>query len=209
MPTSNLNSQSLNGVLVESGTGTPDHVSPAGSYYTNTSTSTIFINKTGLSNGWEPLNKVSWGDMYLVGNTTDTVGTTSWVSLTGLTWTYYGGNGIDMSSNGVLRVKTGKGGLYHLLLTGTVQVQSSTASYNLFLGASLNNATPVNGFWSYATCDGNLTATASEEDDKTISVSNYIRLVPNDNIRMSMKMSSAATNARLESGTITLYRVSD
>ena len=75
MATTNLESQSLGGILVQSGNGTPDHTAPSGSYYTNIDTGTLFINSAGSSTGWETLNKVAWGEMYIQTNTTNTPGT--------------------------------------------------------------------------------------------------------------------------------------
>ena len=75
MATTNLQTQSLGNILVESGDGTPNHTSPKGSYYTNITTGSIFINNTGDSTGWEMLNKVAWGEMYIQSNTTNTTTT--------------------------------------------------------------------------------------------------------------------------------------
>ena len=108
MPTTNLQTQSLGNILVESGNGTPDHTSPKGSYYTNITTGSLFINSDGTSLGWEMLNKVSWGEMYIQSNTTNTTTTTNWVSTTGLTWSFAGGNGTEMVTNGKLRIRPNK-----------------------------------------------------------------------------------------------------
>jgi len=213
MATTNLNSQSLGDVLVESGNGTPNHSSPVGSFYTNIDTGSIFINNNGSTNGWSPMNRVVWGEIYCQDNTTNTAGTTSWATLSGLTWNFYGGNGVTASNmgsyfgNGKLIVQ--KSGTYNVLATGSVQVQNSTAAYTFYLGVSKNGVDPVNGFWGSAMCDGNLTATALEEDDKCISISGVMSLNAGDTLELKMRMSSAVTDGRLESGNITIYRVND
>lgn len=209
MATTNLESQSLGGILVQSGNGTPNHTSPKGSYYTNITTGSLFINSDGTSSGWEMFNKVTWGEIYIIGNTTNTAGTTSWVSLTGLTWSFTGGNGIEMLVNGKLRVKENKGGTYFLLATGSVQVQGVASAYDFFLGVSKNGATPANGFWQAAMCDGALSATATDEDDKTLSINNIVSLSAGDTLEMAMRMSSTIPNGRLETGNIFIYRIGD
>jgi len=209
MATTNLQSQSLGGVLIESGNGTPDHTSPKGSYYTNITTGSLFINSDGTSSGWEMLNKVAWGEIYIQSNTTNTAGTTNWVSLTGLTWTYTGGNGVEMVTNGKLKVKPGKEGVYYLLATGSIQVQNVASAYDFFLGISKNGAVPSPGFWQGAMCDGALTATVANEDDKVLSINNIVSLSTSDTLEMSMRMSSAVPTGRLESANIFIYRIGD
>lgn len=209
MATSNLITQSLGGILVESGNGTPNHTSPAGSYYTNITTGSLFINANGTSTGWEMLNRVAWGEIFIQSNATNTAGTVNWVSLSGLSWNFTGGNGISMSPNGKLRVNANKGGLYHLLSVGSIQTQTVSASYDFFLGISKNGAIPATGFSQGCQLDGNLSTVVAEEDDKTLIISNIISLSAGDTLEMSMRMNSAVPSGRLESGNIFIYRIGD
>jgi hypothetical protein len=210
MATTNLQSQSLGDILVESGTGTPDHTSPRGSYYTNVSTGTLFINSTGTSSGWETLNKVAWGEMYIQDNVTTTAVTTlSWVSLTGLTWVFCCGNGTEMSTSGRLKIKSNKGGTYLVNATGTIQTQGVASAFTFFLGVSKNNADPANGFWQGCMLDGNLSATAANEDDKTLMINNAISLAVNDTLEIKVRTDSVTPDLRLESGNIFVYRIGD
>ena len=209
MSTTNLQTQSLGNILVESGNGTPDHTSPKGSYYTNITTGSLFINSDGTSLGWEMLNKVSWGEMYIQSNTTNTTTTTNWVSTTGLTWSFAGGNGTEMVTNGKLRIRPNKGGVYYLLATGSVQIQNSFASYTFFFGVSKNGAIPDNGFWQGGMLDGNLSVTVTEEDDKTFSVTNFLSLSAGDTLEIALRSSSAVPVARLEASNIFIYRIGD
>ena len=209
MATTNLQSQSLGNILIESGNGTPNHISSKGSYYTNIDTGSLFINSTGTSTGWEMMNKVAWGEIYLQANGTNTAGTTSWVSLSGLSWNFTGGNGIEMSPRGKLRVKSNKGGLYHLLSVGSIQTQNVTSSYDFFLGISKNGLTPSDGFWQGCQLNGNLSATAALEDDKSLTITNIISLSAGDTLEMSLRMSSVTPSGRLESGSIFIYRIGD
>lgn len=209
MPTTNLQTQSLGNILVESGNGTPDHTSPKGSYYTNITTGSLFINSDGTSSGWEMLNKVSWGEMYIQSNTTNTTTTTNWVSTTGLTWSFAGGNGTEMVTNGKLRIRPNKGGVYYLLATGSVQIQNSAAAFTFFFGVSKNGATPADGFWQGGVLDGNLSAVVLEEDDKTFSVTNFLSLSAGDTLEISLRASSAVPATRLEASNIFIYRIGD
>jgi len=209
MPTTNLQSQSLGNILIESGTGTPDHTSPKGSYYTNITTGSLFINSNGTSTGWEMLNKVAWGEMYIQSNTTNTTTTTNWVSTTGLTWSFAGGNGTEMTTNGRLRIRQNKGGVYYILATGSVQVQNVASAYTFFFGVSKNGATPSDGFWQGGMLGGALTATVAEEDDKTFSVTNFVSLSAGDTLEIALRSSSAVPLARLEAANIFIYRIGD
>lgn len=210
MATNNLQSQSLGGILVESGNGTPNHISPKGSYYTNIDTGTLFINSNGTLSGWESLNKVAWGEIYIQDNTINiTSGSTAWVSLTGLTWNYTGGNGVDTPTNGKLRVKNNKSGTYLVLATGTIQIQQTASQYTYFLGISKNGNIPTDGFWQACMLDGNLSATAANEDDKTLMINNTIFLSANDTLEMVLRRDSTLAFARLESGNIFIYRIGD
>lgn len=211
MATSNLQTQSLGDILVESGVGTPDHVSPKGSYYTNISTGSIFINTTSTSTGWEMLNKVAWGEMYIQSNTQNIgSGSIAWASFTGLTnWSFAGGNGTEMTTRGKLRIKPNKGGTYYLLSTGTIQTQGVTAAYDFFLGISKNGANPTAGFYQGCMLNGNLSATATDEDDKTLSITNVISLAAGDTLEMAYRTSSTVPSLRLEAANIFIYRIGD
>lgn len=209
MATTNLQSQSLGNILIESGNGTPNHISPKGSYYTNIDTGSLFINSDGTTTGWEMLNKVSWGEMYIQSNTTNTTTTTNWVSTTGLTWSFAGGNGTEMVTNGKLRIRPNKGGVYYILATGSVQVQNVASSYTFFFGVSKNGATPADGFWQGGALDGALTTTVVEEDDKTFSVTNFVSLSAGDTLEISLRASSVTPVARLEASNIFIYRIGD
>jgi len=209
MATTNLQSQSLGDILVESGNGTPDHTSPKGSYYTNIDTGTLFINSNGTSTGWETLNRVAWGDMYIQDNTTNTAGTTAWVSLSGLSWNFAGGNGTEMSPTGKLKIKPNKGGTYLVNATGTVQVQGVASAWTFFLGVSKNGATPASGFWQSCMLDGALSTVATDEDDKTLMINNTLSLLAGDTLEMAIRMDSTTPTGRLESGNIFVYRIGD
>ena len=155
------------------------------------------------------LNKVSWGEMYIQSNTTNTTTTTNWVSTTGLTWSFAGGNGTEMVTNGKLRIRPNKGGVYYLLATGSVQIQNSAASFTFFFGVSKNGAIPANGFWQGGALDGNLSAVVLEEDDKTFSVTNFLSLSAGDTLEIALRASSAVPAARLEASNIFIYRIGD
>ena len=152
---------------------------------------------------------VKVGVMYIQSNTTNTTTTTNWVSTTGLTWSFAGGNGTEMVTNGKLRVRPNKGGVYYLLATGSVQVQGVAAAYTFFFGVSKNGAIPANGFWQGGALDGNLSAVVLEEDDKTFSVTNFLSFSAGDTLEIALRASSAVPAARLEASNIFIYRIGD
>ncbi len=88
MATTNLISQSMGDILVETGNGTPDHTSPRGSTYVDQDTGIIYTNTDGAVN-WVDYNTFTYANMWLTGNTTNTTVTVSstWYSLRPLSWT--------------------------------------------------------------------------------------------------------------------------
>ena len=165
MATTNLNSQSLGDILVESGNGIPNHTSPKGTYYTNIDTQTIFMNLNGTSSGWVTLNKLGWGELLFNDNGATTYAALSanvWAATNGgaVPWVLNSGSfGFEEINNGELRVKTGFGGTYRILQTCTVGLASGTAGYIMSMGFSVNDNDPVNGYWSEGGLNGNIGTT--------------------------------------------------
>ena len=92
----------LNGILKQSGFGTPNHLAPRGSEFTDIDTTNIYTNEYGLT-GWKLINftGTSGTNTYVTGGTynsitdiitfTNNSGGTFNVSITGLTDTYITG----------------------------------------------------------------------------------------------------------------------
>ena len=82
MATTNLISKSLGNVLTQSGNGTPDHASPAGSLYSDKDSGVLYQNSNG-STSWFPLQTVAYGEGYYQANTTSTTTSTlnTWVGV--------------------------------------------------------------------------------------------------------------------------------
>ena len=57
--------------------------------------------------------------------------------------------------------------------------------------------------------DGNLSATVTQEDDKTFSVTNFLSLSAGDTLEIALRASSAVPVARLEASNIFIYRIGD
>ena len=133
MATSNLISKSLGGILQESGEGSPDHNSPLGSTYVDRNTAVLYVNTDGHSS-WIDTNKISYGNMYVTGNTTAVTGVTTntWYSLSGATWSGSSNNGITFSAGtDVLVVNTGRDGKYLIIGNGRINRQTANAVYQI------------------------------------------------------------------------------
>jgi hypothetical protein len=212
MATTNLNSQSLGDILVESGNGIPDHTSPKGTYYTNIDTQTIFMNLDGTSSGWVSLNKLGWGEMLFNDNGATTYAALSanvWAATNGaaVPWVLNSGSfGFEEANNGELRVKTGFGGTYKIILTCTVGLASGTAGYILSMGFSLNNTEPVDGYWSEGELDGGDAGTLAR---KTLVVNNTISLSDGDFCGMNIRSNSAVPTLKLYGANLLLQRIGD
>lgn len=209
MATSNLSSESLGDILIESGTGTPDHTSPKGSYYVNETTGTLFINVDNLT-GWVTLNKMSWGEIFIAGNLTtySTLPANTWISAnsTSVPWVFTPGIGVRFIPNGRMAINTGMGGKYVITVSASLGQESGTAAYLYSAGVSLNGSNPIDGYWSSTVINGTPAGTSA---GRTISFSNTINLVDNDTINLMFRISSATPTFSLLGANITIYRIGD
>lgn len=199
MATTNLKSKTLGLVLVQSGDGTPDHTAPRGSYYTNKTTGTTFINTDG-STGWDALNRIAYGEIYIQDNaTTTTISTTNtWVALNTLTWTEGNVNGFTLSS-GRLLVSTGRDGRYLVIATATLDY---VAVSNYEVGISKNSGLPASGLYAGAS----LTSTVPTAG---VSIIGHIDLVAGDTVELSVRDINNTNNVTLKHGGIILKRIGD
>lgn len=203
MATSNLISKSFGDILLESGNGTPNHISPRGSYYTNKDSGTLFINADG-STGWDSFNRISYGDIYIQGNSTavptGTLSTNTWYLLSGLTFVEGFVNGVTKGNGGFLTVGAGRGGRYQFIATGTLSYLTSTSNYEL--GVSKNSNVPLTGNYQGATL-------ASTSPTTNIGVQGYIDLVPGDTLQLVARNISTTAKISLSHGVLIVTRVGD
>jgi hypothetical protein len=199
MATINLISKSLGGVLVESGNGIPNHTSPIGSYYTNKDTGTIHIN-VDSSTGWDALNRVSYGEIYINGNTTaTTVGViNTWYLTTALSWTQGSVNGVTLSG-GTLTVGAGRGGKYEVISEGTLDY---VAASNFEFGISKNSGTPITGLYQGVGLSATILTSC-------VTVNGFIDLAPGDTISVVVRNIVDTSNVILKHGGVILNRVGD
>jgi hypothetical protein len=154
MATTNLISKSLGDILTESGNGTPDHTSPAGSIYSDKDTGVVWRNLNGTTT-WELLSTVAYGIGYYQNNTTDTsIGTQN-------VWTAAGNNfteglsiGFSASSDTIVLID-GYDGDYEI--RGNVTISYSAGADNYEVGLSVNGADPIAGTYGGAYIDATQT----------------------------------------------------
>jgi hypothetical protein len=211
MATTNLNTQSLGDILVESGNGIPDHTSPKGTYYTNIDTQTIFMNLDGTSSGWVILNKLGWGEMLIHDNGATTYAALTagvWAATNGeaVPWVFNDGYGFEMISNGELRVRNGFGGTYRVIITCTVGIASGTGGYTISMGFGVNGNTPIDGYWSEGQLDGNDAGALAR---KTLIINNTISLSDGDYTGMYIREGSGTPTLKLYGANILLQRIGD
>ena len=201
MATTNLIDKSLGNIEIQSGNGTPDHAAPIGTLYTNVDTGTLYSNTVGTATGWDSMNKVAYGEIYLSANTTTTSLTAPNWTIPALTWVKGFCNGTDISGTTALRINSGRAGRYFVILSASVRY-SATASSTIDIGLSLNNNTPtdryING--AYIRNTTNL--------DRVIVINGYLDLVTNDYLRLNIRTS--VTNVVILRNTyLTVYRIGD
>lgn len=142
MATTNLITKSLGDILTESGNGSPDHVSPKGSLYTDKDTAKIYQNKDGTNN-WYELNTIAYGEVYFVENTNATTINTQnvWESSN---VTYTGGTNVGFSADtSSLTLLNGYDGFYEIRGDSTISYVAGTNNYEV--GLSINGGDPLSG----------------------------------------------------------------
>jgi len=150
MATTNLISKSLGDILTESGNGSPDHVSPKGSLYTDKDTAKIYQNKDG-SNNWYELNTIAYGEIYFVENTNATTINTQnvWESAN---VTYTGGTSVGFSADtSSLTLLNGYDGFYEIRGDATISYVAGTNNYEV--GLSINGGDPLSGTYGGSLID--------------------------------------------------------
>ena len=203
MATTNLISKSLGDILTESGNGTPNHVSPKGSLYTNQDTGTLHINNDGVT-GWTSMNVVSYGTIYVQENTTalptGTMVANTWYSTSGLTWnTSIANNGFDSTGN-VLTLQTGRDGLYEVIASATMIINVTGADYEV--GISKNGASPGNGAYNGA-------SVTSLQSTGGISIITKMNLTGGDTLSLSLRNINSTVKGILKHGGIMATRIGD
>lgn len=200
MATSNLISKSLGGVLQETGNGNPDHTSPVGSTYVDQNTGIIYLNING-STSWIDINKISYGNMYVTGNTTAVTGvvTNTWYSLSGATWSGGSTNGVTFSGGtDVLVVNSSKSGKYLVLGNGRINRQTANALYQL--GISQNGNTPSDGFY-HGSC------TQATETSSSISIVGVLNLNAGDTVQLTARNITTTNNILISESSLTIYKI--
>jgi hypothetical protein len=200
MATNRLITKSLGSTELSSGQGTPDHVAPTGSLYTDTLTGKSYINVNGTSTGWELLQTPAFGQLSLTTNTTVTTISVAntWVSTNNLSgWTLVDSNGFTQTGTSSLLAGSNKGGRYLVLASGTLLFNAALAVYDL--GVSVNELSPDNGSFNSSTVE----ATGY---NRSISISSYIDINPGDTVSIVLRCATA-TNITLRHASLTLTKV--
>lgn len=142
MATTNLISKSLGDILLESGNGVPDHVSPRGSLYVDQDTAKVYQNNDGAS--WQVYQTVAYGEFYYQTNTTATTigGTDTWTSVTN-TFTVEDSVGTT-ASGGTVSILSGYEGEYEV--RGDITISYVAGANNYEVGLSVNGGIPTNAY---------------------------------------------------------------
>lgn len=200
MATSNLISKSLGDVLMESGNGNPNHVSPFGSIYMDTDSALLYRNTNG-STSWDNFNKTPNASMYINGNTTQTTVTVTntWYSVRDLSWSGTSSNGVTFSAGtNTMVVNVLSGGKYFVSIGGTFNRVTANAKYEL--GISKNLVSPTSGYYQGCSTD-------TVETNAYVSVTGYLELNPGDTIDIGVRNTTGTQNVLLSDANVSVYKV--
>lgn len=202
MATTNLSTQSLGGILVQSGDGTPDHTSPVGSLYTDQSSGVLYQNIDG-STGWEQLNTISYGEMYLIANATATpiASQNTWVVVSNIAWGQSDWNGVEMPASPddhKMQILTGRAGTYQAAFSATINDNGATAG-TFQVGLSVNGASPA----SYEAVTVNATTT-----NATVTIQAHMQLSDSDTVAVAVRNTANANDVLITHANMILNKVS-
>ena len=192
MATTNLISKSLGNILVESGNGLPDHVSPKGSSYVDQDTATLYINQDG-NVAWNALKTVAYGEVFYQDNTTQTTISSIdvWTAV-GNTFTEGDVNGFSASTDTMV-VEAGRAGKYQIVGNATLDYVGGTNNFEV--GISINSAIPIAGAFN----GGALAATYTKAN---IDINVIIDLSDDDTIELAVRNKDQTNNVIILHGQI-------
>lgn len=148
MATTNLISRTLGTLLFQSGNGTPDHASHAGSLYTNIDTGICYINRSIVSGTiWYEQHKTQWRGGMILSKIQD-------VTLPGAGWVQLAPTGNFIQAGGFPKhdgitldaatLNVANAGTY--LIYMSISIRTATAQSGVYqAGISINATTPANG----------------------------------------------------------------
>ena len=200
MATTNLISKSLGDILMESGNGSPNHVSPFGSIYMDNDTALLYRNTNG-STSWDNYNKTPNATMYINGNATQTTVsvTNTWYSVRALSWSGTSSNGVTFSSGtNTMVVNSLSGGKY--LVTGGGVFNRVTANAKYELGIAKNLISPSNGYYHGCSTD-------TTETNTYVNVFGYLELSPGDTVELGVRNTTTTNNVLLSDANISVYKI--
>jgi hypothetical protein len=200
MATSNLITKSIGSSELQSGLGTPDHVSPIGSLYVDTSTGALYQSKSGTASQWEAFQTAGYAEATYVGNTTATTiaSANTWV-IVGNTFTQGTSLGFSVSTNSLV-VGPGFNGFYRVEGNMTIVYQAGT-TVDIEGGVSINDANPSGGEYNGAT----VTATTLTTQNITSSFEAFLNA--GDTLKLAVRNLTSASNILIRHGQIHVYRI--
>jgi len=198
---SNLSSNSIGLILVQSGNGYPVHNAAKGSIYTDILKGSIYINKDGVKM-WAALQPVAYGAIFLPYDTTafTLTNANTWY-VTSQIWLVGDCFGISGTTNGRLYVNKNRGGRYKVLLS--VDAGGGGTADDFDVGILVNGTTVPNNLWrSY-----DIASSASWD---AFSIAGEINLNAGDYITMAVRNPVAAgTTTYVPDGTLFLKKIAD
>jgi hypothetical protein len=190
MATTNLKEQTLGGVRVQSGTGTPDHTDPKGSLYVDKNTGDLY--KNSINSEWASINYLTNVTIYFEeSNITYTDSGSAFGFITGSTynWTLLKNSGFTVNE-GEITVDSGSEGVYECTFVLNLETNGSNPDRAEWeFGIAINGTVPDTTNGRY----GNISIQDTAAAHKTCSVTlHYLSLNAGDTIGMVLRGYSAS-----------------
>jgi hypothetical protein len=200
MATTNQNDRSLGDIVMSSGNGTPDHTDITnGSLYVDEDGVNLYHRNT--TSGWTQYNRVSHGNMWMTGNSTNTSISVQgdWYSLRGLAWN--GGSEENISYNATDYLDILVDGTYQVIGTSTFE---EVAADGIFaVGLSINFDSPVQPNYMMTSVE------SSDTNRQCATVVSFIDLVSGDTLELGVSNQRDTNNVTVVHASISAKRISD
>jgi len=197
MATTNLSDRSLGDINLSSGNGVPDHTPTNGSLYVDEDTAIMYSRNT--IGGWDAYNNVAIGNMWLTGNTTNTVIADSavWYGLRSLSWS--GGTQDGVSYNATNYLDIVRDGTYMISLSTSFEEVALDGYFGA--GMSIDFGEPAIPNYMITTVE------STDANRQNVTVVSFIDLISGNTVEIGVRNFRDTNNVRVINASLSATRL--